>query len=103
MPDLFPRVGWELRWIRLAEVGGAADLPPSAVLGEEMLVEMDCAFDGEHPEGQVVGDVAPFGDPYEDLGGAHRVASGSVLALPHQAVHGADRRSVGLGDFVDGH
>ena len=44
MVDLLGRVGWKLYRVRLAEVGGAAHLAPSAVLGEKLLVETDRAF-----------------------------------------------------------
>src|SRR6202034_3492931 len=78
-------------------------IAPSAVFGEELLVETDRAFDGVHPEGQVVGDVPAFGDGDEDGCGACWVARGSITALPDTLVHGADRGGVALGDLVDGH
>ena len=66
MEDLLRRVGWEFYRVGLAEVGGPAHVAPSAVLGEELLVETDRAFDSVHPERQVVGDIAAFGDLNED-------------------------------------
>jgi hypothetical protein len=103
LADLPRRVGWELYRVGLAEVGGPAHVAPSAVLGQELLVETDRAFDSVHTERQVVGDIAAFGDLNEDRSCACRVACGSIVALPNAAIHGADSQGVGLGDVVDSH
>ena len=79
MAHLLRRVGWELYRVGLAEVGGPGHRAPSAVLGDELLVEPDRAFDGVHPERQVVGDIAAFGDLNEDRSCASGSPAGPSL------------------------
>ena len=49
--DLLRRVGWEFYRVGLAEVSGVPHVAPSAVFGEELLVDTDRAFDCVHSEG----------------------------------------------------
>jgi hypothetical protein len=48
---LLRHIGWEFRRVTFPEVGGAADIAPSAILGEELFVETDRTFHSIDPEG----------------------------------------------------
>jgi hypothetical protein len=66
LEDLLRRVGREFYRVRLADVGGPAHVAPSAVLGKELLVKTDRAFDSVHPERQVIRNIAASGDLNDD-------------------------------------
>lgn len=79
--DLLRHVGGELYRVGLTEIGRVVDGAPSAVLGQELLVETDRSFDRVHPEGKVIRDVTPFSNLNQDRRRPGRVTGGASGAL----------------------